>query len=642
VPAPAVLAGPSFHSTMSPRPAPTYEREAPVELNDIIVPYAYQSIPSGQRMIRLLKIQPAIYRADAVICEVLVCPLDTAPKYAALSYCWGEGSDDRKILITTAGAGVFRARKSLEDALKRFRACKTLGHDKEDYIWADAICINQNDTKEKSEQLQMMQDIYSGANAVYVDLGEEDYSWNLVEDLIVKVCAAADLGPWAFMGLPLINHPAYRDYWHTFMRPWFTRSWVVQEIVLAKQAIAMLGRQQSFSWEYLDRSFNILRSTFISVSRQQPSWSLSQGGAILRCVLNYQSVCDIRKRVSKSENDSIRMLHLTRDFDVTDPKDKIFSLLSLFPEPERLLFSDYSISLCGVFTKFAKYHVEQGRALEILGYAGLQRQSGTVPDLPSWVPEWSYKDPLGITNHGPVGILSYGRIPYRAGRDPNGARSGTVLSDHSLLLRGDIKDTILMVQESPLANVQDPERQFDPKTGISEACSVLGACRHLCTKVYSCVEHAFAATLVCMEDWDSDDWSSTIMPWTGPRRSRYHPLEAYATFMVMSREELERPGHLRYDASVVIGYEYHHEFLVACAEQKFAVTEIGLMALVPSSTKIGDRVCIFSGATMPYILRPSVGGEGRYRLVGDTFVQGMMYGEIRMGIGTSTEDIYLV
>jgi hypothetical protein len=58
----------------------------------------------------------------------------------------------------------------------------------------------------------------------------------------------------------------------------------------------------------------------------------------------------------------------------------------------------------------------------------------------------------------------------------------------------------------------------------------------------------------------------------------------------------------------------------------FAMAETGYMALVPIVTKAGDKVVIFEGATVPYILRPNSLGE-RFLLVGDAKVQGIMYGE---------------
>ncbi len=70
-------------------------------------------------MIRLLKIKTAVFRADPIDCELLHFEIDNAPVYGALSYCWGTGPDDRKILCN---GHVFHACPSLERALKRLRA----------------------------------------------------------------------------------------------------------------------------------------------------------------------------------------------------------------------------------------------------------------------------------------------------------------------------------------------------------------------------------------------------------------------------------------------------------------------------------------------------------------------------------------
>jgi Heterokaryon incompatibility protein (HET) len=41
-------------------------------------------------------------------------------------------------------------------------------------LWVDAVCINQNDEDEKSEQVSKMREIYGGATKVYAWLGEAD------------------------------------------------------------------------------------------------------------------------------------------------------------------------------------------------------------------------------------------------------------------------------------------------------------------------------------------------------------------------------------------------------------------------------------------------------------------------------------
>lgn len=61
-----------------------------------------------------------------------------------------------------------RAPQSLCKALTRLRH-----HLKPRYIWADAVCINQVDEEEKSQQVQLMPLIYRKAKSVLIWLGDE-------------------------------------------------------------------------------------------------------------------------------------------------------------------------------------------------------------------------------------------------------------------------------------------------------------------------------------------------------------------------------------------------------------------------------------------------------------------------------------
>lgn len=51
--------------------------------------------------------------------------------------------------------------------------------DKSPKIWADAVCINQNDVDERSSQVGIMSDIYSSAKGCQIWLGtvEEIKAW---------------------------------------------------------------------------------------------------------------------------------------------------------------------------------------------------------------------------------------------------------------------------------------------------------------------------------------------------------------------------------------------------------------------------------------------------------------------------------
>lgn len=73
---------------------------------------------------------------------------------------------------------------------------------------------------------------------------------------------------------------------------------------------------------------------------------------------------------------------------------------------------------------------------------------------------------------------------------------------------------------------------------------------------------------------------------------------------------------------IVIGAVLKHETWSGT----FFVTEKGYLGIGPEATQPGDVVSIFAGARSPYIMRP-IGKH--YALLGDSFVMGLMHGELR-------------
>lgn len=89
--------------------------------------------------------------------------LDQKPDFEALSYVWG--SPDDPVPVDVSGQEILVG-QNLKNALRNTREQK-----REVKLWADAICINQEDEKEKGVQVQMMKDIYGMARIVTVFLG---------------------------------------------------------------------------------------------------------------------------------------------------------------------------------------------------------------------------------------------------------------------------------------------------------------------------------------------------------------------------------------------------------------------------------------------------------------------------------------
>jgi hypothetical protein len=128
------------------------EQEFPSTLFNNYLDKIYTPLKSIKNEIRLLKISPSL-EEEPLRCSLEPISLDDNARYTALSYCWGDANDRADI---TVNGRCISATRTLENALRRMRDV-----DQDTVVWADAICINQQDATEKSVQVRLMGDIYS-------------------------------------------------------------------------------------------------------------------------------------------------------------------------------------------------------------------------------------------------------------------------------------------------------------------------------------------------------------------------------------------------------------------------------------------------------------------------------------------------
>jgi hypothetical protein len=141
-----------------------------IDTDDVSTLYTTLALPKDSRSIRILDVYSASSSEDGPLqCGLRVINLDSenCPPFTALSYVWG---------IKTAGSYCISCNSSslaitpnCYSALRHLR--KKLG---KFTIWIDAICINQYDEGEKMRQIQLMGDIYSNAETVYIWLGDSN------------------------------------------------------------------------------------------------------------------------------------------------------------------------------------------------------------------------------------------------------------------------------------------------------------------------------------------------------------------------------------------------------------------------------------------------------------------------------------
>jgi hypothetical protein len=112
------------------------------------------------------------------------------------------------------------------------------------------MCINQSDHREKSSQVSMMGDIYRQAQQVVVSLEEPDEASEAAMSLLHKATTAiyhAEMGQqWPDMSEIIRASGVQRNQWinllEFFQRRWFSRIWIVQEVLLGRRPVVVCGQ----------------------------------------------------------------------------------------------------------------------------------------------------------------------------------------------------------------------------------------------------------------------------------------------------------------------------------------------------------------------------------------------------------------
>ena len=178
--------------------------------------YHYSSLgPDSIRLLRLMPHKNENTERTEIQCELFEYTLQDPGKgihlYEALSYTWGGSDKPRSISINKQNLAVT---ENLHTALLRLRDCSF-----ERILWIDAICINQENLKEQSQQVQLMATIYSKATRVLVWLGKtKDNSDRALERIRL---AAENESPDS-----LNDKTIQKAILALLQRPWFQRIWV--------------------------------------------------------------------------------------------------------------------------------------------------------------------------------------------------------------------------------------------------------------------------------------------------------------------------------------------------------------------------------------------------------------------------------
>jgi hypothetical protein len=128
----------------------------------------YKPLNANKQEFRILLLNPGTQQDPlrASLRNVFWSSDDDTLEYETISYCWGDHTRRSHLRVNGVKLPV---PASCAAALRRMRL-----PDRARPIWIDAVCINQSNLDERSQQVAMMADIYSKSLGNLIYLGEGD------------------------------------------------------------------------------------------------------------------------------------------------------------------------------------------------------------------------------------------------------------------------------------------------------------------------------------------------------------------------------------------------------------------------------------------------------------------------------------
>jgi hypothetical protein len=323
----------------------------------------YKQLDSKLKEIRLIVLNPGM-EYQQITCELTNANLsdNPQPKFTALSYEWGNPESRRYDIEISRQP--FSVQENLWHALIHLRSPI-----QKQILWIDAICINQNDIRERNHHVGIMGQVYSTAEEVKVWLGRGLPRDRLYISDTFALLNSIRSNPELYCpstvwkcGFSKANCTTADEElsWHGEIKgakevlekilsaSYWKRIWIVQEYVLARKLLIHHG-YNSISGEVFDLALNHLY--YWRGNTPAPAMVVS------------------RHRTARAALPLANLIRIYHDSLSTDPRDKVYALLGLASDVADKGFAadynksnlevlfDVAVSLCTTWVDGGKYGV---------------------------------------------------------------------------------------------------------------------------------------------------------------------------------------------------------------------------------------------------------------------------------------------
>lgn len=575
--------------------------------------YQHERLDDGH--LRVLTLFPGD-ELDPLHGLIWVTRLDAKVHYTTVSYVWGPKSRRKHALHTPVGR--LTITEPLYFTLKKLRK-----RHKSEVLWVDAICINQDDDNEKTEQVKMLAQIFQNSAQTLGFIQDNGESKEVIEMLMQVrarevLCEDSVDWPrnlptcpkgWNKRGLPPSLDPIWSKTADFFRNDWFRRVWIIQEVVIARNMKLVCGKY-IIDWEHLYSATQKID--------QDPEMRM-QSDEVRQSWQPFLRLGDLRHYEARSSRLSILVLLETfRHCQSTKRRDRFFSLLGIAADGNLVDFElDYRSPFETIAMRFgnALFRKYSGRkqGMLLLYRAGLDEDK---PDSPSWMPDWTREKQRSLhasANRGAMFRAAWG-------------------SDESLKLFDDVGelttdayfvDTIESVTQSSLEAGSDLQSRF-----------------------FLEVEETLENTYHYMNEADRAEllWKVPIAGAKYPKvaisgdHSLFNSWEAYRKLLKLDRSRRDRKAtgeqlFQRAESGLSNLAEESKAYASLLTDEvrgwRFVTTKNHILCgMAPPNVREGDAVYIFSGGDVPFITRPSNKRPGTQRLIGQGYFHGIMDGEV--------------
>jgi Heterokaryon incompatibility protein (HET) len=597
-------------------------------------------------------------------------------EYIALSYAWEGQQPSKAIKIRHPTQSVTHlVTANLYEALQGLRNSSD-----DRCFWADAICMDQNNNEEKSQQLPLMSRIYSEAKNVCVWLGNEKPETAKAFKLMEEIRKWRQFSK-------VVEDITTCDQWEAFVKlisaSWFRRRWVVQEIVLAGKAHLRCGpyciewtefAQAVALFETMERRVKLKFRKADEYDNQPDMFGhFREYGAcwLVKVTSDVVSRRDDGRVEKKTESLETLISSLT-PFETGEPKDIVYSILSLAKDITltstnvkldakvdrsklEVIFKDMNIKeqqkkdrLTEVLGRLARliavdrfpvdynkrldeicedlyrFTTTQSRSLDLICRPWCPEMKDIL--LPTWVRTLKYR-PYILNTEGDAVRVNADTLVGLPGHSPYKA-SGSLFGNWKFE-RDD----------------QDPGNQ-DPGTLVLSAVGFQ-------LDIVSDVEDAARGGVIPSSWLDpkykdgtankiSEPFWRTMVAGKGPDGK--NASTSYSLFcqeMFQTQHDINLVEEKQKSSNQVL-IEFINRVLSVIYGRKLARTQKHRrLALLPPTTKDGDVICILYGCSVPVVLRNTgektkgsisgetntPGGRNIWELVGESYMYGMMFGD---------------